>query len=230
LATGAATLMRRSVARQGQVRATDAAVDWRLSTDTAYHGVARFTLAADGPQDVQLRLPDGCGLLRCAWTADASGARSPGAALPLATALGDDGLWQVHVGPQSMPRVLDVTFAGVLASPAAGAVRLESPELLDVAVEETRWTVTLPAKLGLSPPEGAERSVAQGQQVISLSVAGPESHVLRLTIDARNADSLGRRMLVLAMLATGVALALVIRHVLRRRGEKLAPQADSSTG
>ncbi len=228
-ATGAAALLRRPVARQGQVRATDATVDWRLATETAYHGVARFTLATEGPETVKVILPDGSRLLRCAWVAGSSGAGPLGRELPLAASPGEDDHWQISLGPQPTPRVLELTFAGELASPAAGEIHLASPRLVDVPVEATNWTVTLPGQRSVSPPEGAESRVAEGRQVISLTVDGPESYVVDLTARAHDADSLGRRVLVLAtLLVGGVGLAWAMGRFHVRRRHRLTPEVSSN--
>ncbi len=211
---------------KARCRTTEAAVDWRLSTDTAYHGVARFTLATEGPESVKIHLPDGCHLVRCAWAARSAIAKSPGLELPLAASRTDDECWRVRLGPQSVPRTLEVMFAGELAtSVAGGQARLQAPALVDLPIDGMSWAVRLPPGRSASPPEGAETSIAEGRQVISLAVDGPESHVLTLAVHAADRDSLGRRVFALATLLGGSgALVWAIVRLQRRRREASAEQ------
>ncbi len=226
-ARGAAAVLRRSVAEQGQVRATGAAVEWQFSSDAAYHGLAKFALATQGPEAAIIRLPDGCRLVRCTWAADSSEEQPPRGELPLVASPTDDHAWRVSLGPQRVPRTLEVVFAGKLTAPLAGDCRLQSPILVDVPVEETSWTVTLPPGWAARPPDDAESRMAEGRQVVSLTLDGAESQTLRLAVHAQVTDSLWRRVLVLAaLLGVGGGLVWAIGRFPRRRQEPLIMGTD----
>jgi hypothetical protein len=227
-APGAAASLRRLAAGQGRVWATEAAVQCRFTTDTAYHALARFNLMTEASASVNIRLPEGCHLVRCAWAADAAGPSSAGLELPLpaSQAADDESVWQVNLGPQPMPRVLEVVIAGNLAAPIADEAHLQSPMLVDVPVGETNWTVTLPPGW-TSPDSDAQTEVVQGRPVITLAVTGAESHVLPLAVRIPSRESLAQRVVVLVLLlAAGSGLASLIARLRKRRRERLTPAPD----
>jgi hypothetical protein len=116
-----------------QVRLADIHVAWR--EDRSCNGVATFDLEPAGLTNVTLELPPACRLIQ-----------SSVADVPATlTALGDN-QWHVALGPDQLPQRIAVVFAGRLPAdtPAGPATSFVVPQLLNVPVERSLWTVYSP--------------------------------------------------------------------------------------
>ncbi len=153
-----------------QIRLADIHVSWR--DDESYNGVATFDLEPAGMTHVSLVLPATCRLIQ------ASVADVPATLTDLGSSQ-----WQVALGPDQLPQRISVVFAGSLphGGSSIAATSFAAPQLLNVPVERTLWTVHRPDGVtGGQPVPPESRIDALRQEAFRLKAS---SDLVDLAVD-----------------------------------------------
>ena len=130
-------------------RLADVRVAWQA--DGTCQGVAAFDVEPEGAASCVLELPRGYRLLHA--TVDC---------LPALLAGLEPQRWRLALGSRQLPARIEVAFAGAVAA-SGGAKRFEAPQLVDVEVDTTLWTVSGPAAERLRR-DPAQRLASAGEQ------------------------------------------------------------------
>jgi hypothetical protein len=115
-------------------------------------GVADFDILPGGAANVVLQLPPQGRLLHATIEG-----------VPAQVADLGDGRWRLGLGPQQLPQRLEVVYAGPFEH-RGDFRRFWCPNLLDVDVEQTLWTLHNPIGLGSGRAQDSTSPVARGQQ------------------------------------------------------------------
>ncbi len=140
----------RRAAAEARVRVADIHVV--CQPDGRCQGVASFDLEPAGATSCVLELSPGYQLLHASLDS-----------IPAQLHLLGDNRWRLTLGPQELPRRLEVVYNGPVST-TADDTRFDAPRLLDLVVDETLWTVYAPRDTRMAPRNDAVPTVTAAQQ------------------------------------------------------------------
>jgi hypothetical protein len=192
-----------------QIRLAD--VTLVRQADETWSGAATFDLDPGGVERLDLRLPN---------SAELVGATVAG--MPLMARPIGDGVWRIRLASPDAPQRVEVVLRDVRPrTDRAGRLRFESPSLGDLPVQQTFWTLLLPAAWIVGEPDGAtaidEAGLPQPRPNSPLEIAQghtPWSYVSNeggttLTLACRTAPS-QRWTIAAFFLLLGVGMASIL--------------------
>ncbi len=136
-----------------QVRLADIQVAWRA--DGACYGTAAFDVEPAGVASCVLHVPGQFRMIHATVTG-----------LPAVLEPAGQDRWRVSLGSPQLPQHIEVLFQGQMpdGSWGPGRWRIDAPEIVDLEVERTLWTIYAPSQAGFGEPLIAQSKLTFAQQ------------------------------------------------------------------